>query len=199
VHWSLLIEFISALIFQWAALLTGGVVIAMVAVWEKFYGNIPPSAYLIVVVVTFVAACYLAWLKQKNAADAAECKIYVSQKRSEAKKQLATFHKEADKFIFSTLTRDSPQSEFDAWLSETNKWYNEVIAWVSKNLGEQALSKLTDIANPPIITWGRAINQNHNSTINNLIKIKENIGYLMESSAWDDFDTRVASSFKSCS
>ena len=124
----------------------------MIAIWERFIGDISPRIYKIVLVLTFFSACYIAWLQQRNIASAAECNIYVFQKRSEAKKQLAEFHMQADKFIFSSsLTKDSLQSEFDMWLAETNKWYAEVAKWVLENLGPQAIAKLKDVSNPPIV------------------------------------------------
>jgi hypothetical protein len=49
-----------------------------------------------------------------------------------------------------------------------------------------------------MMVWSNNISPEHNQKLNVIGKIKHNIGDLMDSSAWDDFDVRIAKSSDAC-
>jgi hypothetical protein len=174
------VAFIWAVGSHWVASMSGVVAIAAGVVQHFRRAKLPPLLWITVGTVCLFIASYQAWLDEHKAYEAAQCKIQTSQKRSEAKKQLADFFNQADRFIFANLTKASSENDVSAWTTDANKWIADVSQWAQENLGPQAVAKLNDITSQyPSVNLDRAINTNHNDSINKLIKIKQNIGNLM--------------------
>jgi hypothetical protein len=107
---------------------------------------------------------------------------------------LAVFARQAEAFIFANLPKNTSDKDMDAFFKQTNDWYISVQSWVGKYLGDTALVRLTDMAtDQPTVNWDRRVNEKHNTVINALIRIKQNIGILMSDSYWDDFNARTKS------
>ena len=64
------LAFVAALWHEWAVLLTGGSIIALLSLWN-FAGRkpVPQSANWLIVGITFILASFLAWRKQYLDAD----------------------------------------------------------------------------------------------------------------------------------
>jgi hypothetical protein len=62
-----IIDFLWAIISQWAVLLTGGIIIAALGAYERFQGrNVSLRTYLILANVFLLASCFWAWRDQHN-------------------------------------------------------------------------------------------------------------------------------------
>lgn len=128
---------------HWVALMSGGIVTVMMGVSERVIGrNVPLNAYLIVILLFVILACYLAWRDERNAS---------LTKQAESEKVIAELHGQLDerarqKEIREALGRflgqgkklqkmcsaevDPPPS------SEVQDWANEVGQWLWDNLGQ---------------------------------------------------------------
>lgn len=142
-------------------------------------------------------ASYQAWSDQRASYLAERCKIEKFEKRSAAKNQLAAFRKEADD-LMTALTKYSSTEDVKAWFSRENDWGWKVYPWTRDNLGEAAANKVLDKNGIPAEGWSNQISPEHNHKLGIINRIKQNIDALMESSAWDDFDIRVAKSIDAC-
>jgi hypothetical protein len=149
--------------------------------------------------LAFFYAGFSAWNDERNTDMAEKCKIEKSEDRSAARNQLAAFMQEAQKLSnVSVLTTNSSQEEVKAWFLETQNWQNQLYTWTKVNLGEAAATKVVDTLNMPSGSWSNQISPEHNQKLSVIAKIEHNIGDLMESSPWDDFDVRVAKSIDAC-
>jgi hypothetical protein len=117
------LTFVKAVIDQWAALTTGGVVIAVLALWERWHRPVPRKVYAGIVGVALVTAFYLTWAAER-------------QKYIELSQTLDTQHLEIVDLKFKKYARITKYS-LDAWVI---------------NRGPQATSNPVPIKNDPIYT-----------------------------------------------
>jgi len=184
--------FVWAVLHYWAAVVTGGVFALVLAVIEHKRGQISWGRYVLILALSVFVACYFAWREENLRRTRAECTIAIATERSNAKRKLADFYTHADDYIFGSAPPSSSPEDLSKWAQSTNEWYATVQVWVSENLGEAALAQLRDLVpQGPTLSWSRAVSPQHNAIINNMMKIKQNIGVLMSSSAWDDFTQRA--------
>ena len=60
-------NFIRAVLSHWVGLMSGGVIVVAVGVWERLAGrNVPLHVYLILVLLFIILACFLAWKDAHN-------------------------------------------------------------------------------------------------------------------------------------
>ena len=64
-------DFSKAVGRHWSALVTGGVVIGLMSIWQGTGHNIPPTVYWIVAMVALFVACFKAWEAERKAKEAA--------------------------------------------------------------------------------------------------------------------------------
>jgi hypothetical protein len=147
--------------------------------------------------LAFFYAGFSAWNDEHNTEMAEKCKIEKSEDRSAARNELAAFMKEAQE-LSTALTKNSSSEDVKTWFSKENDWEWKVYTWTRDNLGDAAAIKVIDKTGTPMMIWQNNISPEHNETLNTIGRIKHNISDLMDSSAWDDFDVRVAKSIDAC-
>jgi hypothetical protein len=66
VETSSVLSFVTAVADHWVTLVTGGLIIAALAVWERVRRQIPLKAYAVILVGAFFVACYQAWSDERE-------------------------------------------------------------------------------------------------------------------------------------
>ena len=189
-------NFISAVLSSWFTYVGAVVIVAgIIQYWAN--KRFLPKAWIAVGVICLFLASYQTWSDLRASYLAERCKIEKFENRSAAKNQLAAFRKEADD-LMTALTKDSSPEEVKAWFSSENDWEWKVYTWTRDNLGEAAATKILDKNGIFGAAWSNQISPEHNQKLGVINRIKQNIDALMESSAWDDFDVRVAKSIDAC-
>jgi hypothetical protein len=186
-----ILTFISAVVGHWLTIMTGiaSILIGLLQYWTN--KRLLPPAWIGVGILILFIATYQSWLEEHGEALNERCNIEKFERRSEEKNQLAAFMDEVDKLVYANLTHDTPPDQVSSWFSDSNKWIIRVHDWVKDNLGPAAVSKAMNVTNILPMNWDRAISPLHNSEINILSKIKQNLSDLIGSPSWDDFDTRI--------
>jgi hypothetical protein len=189
-------NFISAVLSSWFTYV-GAVVLVAGVISHLTNKRFLPNVWIAVGVICLFVACYQAWSDQRASYMAERCRIEKFEERSTAKRQLASFMNEASQ-LFGSLKISSSPDDVKAWFSHVDDWYNRAYIWTKDNLGEAAATKASDTMNMQTGAWSNQISPEHNQKLSTINKIKLNLGELMESSAWDDFDVRVAKSIHAC-
>lgn len=83
------------------------------------------------------------------------------------------------------LQKDASEADFKNYVAEVEAWVNETNNWIRVNLGDAASAKFLDIAAGSWLHWNRAINEQHNAVINDMVRWTGNLTKLIESDAWD--------------
>jgi hypothetical protein len=202
--------YLSAFLPKWWALVSGAALFGVERFADRFspslkkqLDRIPTGVRRFLEVSFFLIAFFYVgfsvWNDERTTYMAEKCKIEKFEKRSTARNQLATFMMEAQQLAsVSSLTKDSPQENVKAWFSSETSWETRLFTWTRDNLGEAAATKIVDTMNMPSGAWSNQTSPEHNQKLSVIAKIEHNIGDLMESSAWDDFDVRVAKSIDAC-
>ena len=60
------VAFVKAVVEQWATLMTGGVIVAALAVWERFRRPVPRKLYAAIVISALIVAFYQTWADEKQ-------------------------------------------------------------------------------------------------------------------------------------
>jgi hypothetical protein len=141
-----LLQFIGAVFSQWVALMTGGLIAFGLALWERWYGRISWGRYIAVLVVTVFVACYLTWFDEHQKRVSIECRLSVYQsaqnaRRSFVQTELQKFYSDAQTLLHKRITPD----EFPRWANDDRIYTDTLLEWVRKNMGDAALSKLSDM------------------------------------------------------
>jgi hypothetical protein len=184
---------------HWVALMSGVVAISAGVVQYARNKQFAPIIWVVIGLACLFFASYQAWRDQKIEAAEVQCKILKFERRSEAKNGLASLAEQANSLLSAKLTKGGDPEEYKNWTTDVEKWYANVRTWVATNLGNAAVTKATDTADIPMLFWSQGISQEHNNALSQIARVKKNLEELMESSAWDDFDIRVASSIVACS
>jgi len=64
-------DFSKAVGRHWSALVTGGVVIGLMSIWQGTGHSIPPTVYWLVAMIALFVACFKAWEAERKAKEAA--------------------------------------------------------------------------------------------------------------------------------
>jgi len=191
-------QYLLALVDHWAALMTGGILIAILALFERARGQaVSWRAYLLIAVVCFFVASFLAW-KDENAAKLhAECLLSHAQNAKEIRKRFVSQHLQSFLVRVTALRRHVDAAEFPAWIKENQTLGEEMFAWVKSNMGEGAAAKLIDMNGQ---TYDFAplgpVNADNLNILNGLNKIAGNLGTLQREPEWDTFQPPTATDCK---
>ena len=75
-------EFLRAVIRHWSSLVTGGVVIALMTVWQGTGHKIPPALYWVIAAAALFVACFKAWEEERSAKESALRQIASAQSQA---------------------------------------------------------------------------------------------------------------------
>jgi hypothetical protein len=176
--------FAGDLLDNWAAFMTGGIPVALLAIWERWRSrNVSFRFYAVVfLAVGFAAASFQTWRQERTAKIQAE--EFSSHSRSTTTTQhLQKYYAEASQFQREALAvANRPEDEFRALEARTDAWSKDAGGWILQNMGEAAYHRV-------IQTEGlRALNAETNDRVRlQLIMgaIRDNLANLLENSAWD--------------
>jgi hypothetical protein len=168
---------------HWAAFMTGGIPVAILAVWERWRNrNVTFRFYVaIFLVFGFVAASFQTWRDEYKA------RISAEQTRAHAaeKVQLQKFYTEGGDLLLRVIPKDISEVEFKKYQDECDAWLNRTVVWIGQNMGEAAKARFLDTASYVNWTSPNAVNQTHGNIINALVNYRKNLQVLIvEFDAW---------------
>jgi hypothetical protein len=174
-------QYFWALLSNWAAFMTGGFTAAAVLLVERLRGRqFALRTWLAVFVVFgFVAASYQTWHDQY---------VQQSQKsvlRAKHVAQLQEFWIVGGRILNENLTKDTSKDDFDKWVNSANMWVNDTAKWIGDNMGAAARERFLDTSGMMAMTYSRAISSEHNQAVQNIIRFRDNLRYLMDNESWD--------------
>lgn len=187
------LSFLIAVASNWGTLVTGGVLIGLLGVFER-WRNRPLAwrAYRWIAAGAVFVACYFAWSTEHDARvlaehnlKAAEAKLADRQLSNERLAQLQSFYEEVGPIIEANLPKDISAEDFDKWASTGQTWADTTATWIKENLGAAAAARFTDRTGALTFSYERAINPKHNAMINALTQLIKNLAALIETRSWD--------------
>lgn len=145
-------EFVVAVLQQWAALATGGVIVAVIGLYERASQKpVAGRLFWAGVIISLVAAVFLAWREERLTVERLNAQIVPGQRRKEARDHLSRLLRAKDKFV--ECLNDTDQipmvGNIDQWEEETRKYLRD-------NLGEAdeiLFMDTTGVPRPPIYKW----------------------------------------------
>jgi hypothetical protein len=186
-----LTQFIGDLLDNWAAFITGGIPVAILAIWERWRShNISFRFYAaLFLAFGFTAASFQTWRQEHVARVQVEQTISLARNRSATKAQLQKFYIELGALLDVQLKRDISPAEFESYKTESNRILNAQAQWIKDNLGDAALARFTDKSDMKAVQFEKAVNDVHNIMLMNQTRFIQNLKDLIESSAWDRTST----------
>ena len=185
-------SFLAAVASNWGALVTGGVLIGLLGVFEHRRDR-PLSwrAYRWIAAGAVFVASYLAWLAEYDARFVAERDLKAEQVKlpdrqlsNQKLAQLQTFYVEGGPIIYANLPKDISTENFEKWAAAQN-WADTTANWISGNLGSAAAARFTDRSGALSFSYSAAVNPKHEAIINGLTQLRKNLAVLIESRSWD--------------
>jgi sulfur relay (sulfurtransferase) DsrC/TusE family protein len=179
-------QYILNLFDHWAALMTGGIPVAILAAWERWRNrNVTFRFYVAVFLVFgFVAASFQTWRDEYTAKMAAERSIALARDHSAAKNQLQKFYTDGGRLL-RLLPKDISEDDFNKYVQECDAWLNHTAEWINKNMGEAATARFSDTVGVITYSSPNALNQAHGNIINGITNYRKNLQVLIvEFDAW---------------
>jgi hypothetical protein len=179
------IQFIGDLVDNWAAFMTGGIPVAVLAFWERWHSrNVSFRFYVAVFLgVGLAAASFQTWRQEHSAKIQAE--QLVRQSRSAAiSRQLQSYYAEASQFQreAAAVAGIGSEEEYNALKKEIDLWGKETGAWILQNLGEAAYHRVIQSEGLPNMN---TVSSERTQLMLVMSAIRDNLGKLLESPAWD--------------
>jgi hypothetical protein len=172
-----LLLYVWLLLEHWTAFVTGSVVTAVFYLFERLAARPVRLRTVVVVFVLFgfAIASYQTWHDQY------EQQTYKAALRAEHIAQLQKFWIEGGDLLKEDVTKDN----FDKWLDKANVWVDRTAKWVDGNMGAAARERFLDKSGMLAMSYSRALNQQHNTAIQNITRFLDNLRYLMDNESWD--------------
>jgi hypothetical protein len=189
----LFFSFLSAVASNWGTLVTGGALIGMLGVFER-WRNRPLSwrAYRWIAAGAVFVACYFSWLAEHDARNVTERDLKAAQDKSTDRQlsniklvQLQKFYGEAGPIIEANLPKDISTEDFEKWVTTAQAWADTTANWIDENLGPAAVARFTDRSGALTFSYSGAANPKHEAMINGLTQLRKNLATIIESRAWD--------------
>ncbi len=187
------LSFLYAVGSNWGALVTGGVLIGILGVFER-WRNRPLSwrAYRWIAAGAVFVACYFAWLAEHDARFSAEHDLRVSQDKlthqqldNQKLAQLQSLYAEVGPIIEANLPKDISTEDFEKWAAAAQNWADTTANWINANLGVAAAARFTDRSGALTFSYSRAVNSKHEAILNGLTQLRKNLTTIIESRSWD--------------
>jgi hypothetical protein len=110
-------------------------------------------------------------------------RLYQKYKRPPALEQLNKYYVEIGTLIEKRLQKDDLQA-FESYVKAVQEWVDAAGKWVGDNLGQAAQAKFLDRTGILSAYYSGAINDQHNTILQNLVKFRKNLAELIEKDAW---------------
>jgi hypothetical protein len=121
-------------------------------------------------------------LREKLVLAQAEAK---ADKRAEIRARLQQCYVTVGPIIQRSLPKDISPDDFNKYVAEADGWVSDCATWIDEHLGMPARERFLDRTEMMGASYNGAINERHNTVIQNLIRMRQNLMVLIESNAWD--------------
>lgn len=181
-------QYILSLFDHWAAFMTGGIPVALLAVWERWRNrNVTFRLYFgVFLVFGFVAASFQTWNEEHRARIAAEQTSAKTKNHAVEKAQLQKFYMEGGELLQKPITKETSDADFKIYENECNAWLNKTIVWIQENMGDAAKARFLDISGNLSFSYPNAKNEEHAHIISGINNFRKNLQVLIvEFDAWN--------------
>jgi hypothetical protein len=185
--WADIIQYAWDLLDHWSAFMTGGIPVAILAVWERWRSRNVSFRFYVAIFLGFgfAAASFQTW-RQENAGRLLAEQTDISARQRLAKKaELQKFFIEAGVLLNTPIDRAISDQDFKKYSDSVELWINTTGKWIRDNLGDAALAKFLDRSTTTFLMYDASVNTMHNNIINGLVSIRKNLSTLVETNAWD--------------
>jgi hypothetical protein len=108
-----------------------------------------------------------------------------AEQRKKTVAQLQEFYVEVGPIITRSLPKEISEADFKKYSDDADTWLTKVATWIQENMGVAARERFLDRTGMLAASWSGAVNERHNSIIQNLTQFRKNLLVLIESGAWD--------------
>jgi hypothetical protein len=140
---------------------------------------------LLTAVSTLGYAWYRAALTEQESAISKASSAAQKLKGDRAREALQRFYVEVGPIINRQLPKDISEEDFANYVLEADKWVTSTASWINENMGVAARERFLDRTGMNAVSFTAAVNNQHNSILTNLTRLRQNLSLLIESSAWE--------------
>jgi hypothetical protein len=176
--------FITDLLDNWAAFMTGGIPVAILAVWERWRSrNVSFRFYMAIFLgVGFAAASFQTW-RQEHAIRIQVEQLAPHSRSASTTQHLQKYYAEASQFQReAAAAANGPEDEFRILETKIDAWSKNTGGWILQNMGEAAYHRVIQSESLPNIA---AVGNDRVRVQLIMGTIRDNIGRLLENPAWD--------------
>jgi hypothetical protein len=173
---------------HWAAFMTGGAPVALLALWERWRNRNVSFRFYVAIFLGFgfAAASFQTWRDEYKARVIAEQTVAHSKQHAAEKAQLQKFYTDGGDLLNRNIPKNINDEDFKKYGDECDAWLNRTVEWIAQNMGEAAKARFLDTASYVTWTSPRAVNQTHGNIINALVNYRKNLQVLIvEFDAWN--------------
>jgi hypothetical protein len=180
-------KFLGDLLDNWAAFMTGGIPVALLAIWERWRSRNVSFRFYVAVFLGFgfAAASFQTWRHEQSTMNVAEQALLLTKNRAVTKAQLQQFYIEAGQLMGQQLDKSISDEDFKKYSDSVDAWLNKTAGWIENNLGPAATARFLDGSGSMSFTFTGAVNRQHNNIINSMTTFRKNLSILIETNAWD--------------
>jgi hypothetical protein len=166
------------------ALLTGGIGVVLLGLWERKHGQLTFRHYVALVIIALLPAAYQSWFDEHQLRTDAERKIEtfdnrMNQRRELVRSTLRRFYNEAQSLLWEKVTADS----FADWGQREIHFGEQAGQWITKNMGEASRAKFEDMSGLGL-NFDGSLSSQHLQARNWLNKVSRNLQDLQRPE-WD--------------
>jgi hypothetical protein len=175
-------QFIWDLLDHWSAIITGGIPVALLAIWERWRSRSVSFRFYIAVFLGFgfAAASFQTWRQEHFSRIQAE-QLMRHSRDAAITRQLQKYYAEASQFQreAAAFAVNGDEEQFNALKKKVDVWGKESGAWILQNMGEAAYHRVIQSDTLPNVYTERT------ELILVTGAVRDNLGKLLENTAWD--------------
>jgi len=181
--------FLWEVVTHWSGLMTGGIVIALLAMYEHWRGqSLRWGLFLVIATCAFIASSYFAWNdehEKRLGAEKVNERVLAVRDRQAIKAMLQRYYTDGGKLFDRQLDRNISTDEFNAYVANVNQWALYSSNGIEQTIGIGAKERFLDTSGQPSFAYQKAISEQHNNVLNYITHLRHNLVVLVESAAWD--------------
>jgi hypothetical protein len=112
-------------------------------------------------------------------------RLHARTSKSARKQDLQDFYVSVGPIITRQLPRDISESDLEKYTDEADLWVNSCASYINQEMGVAARERFLDRTGMAAASYSGAINDRHNTIIQNLTRFRKNLLVLIEGGAWD--------------
>jgi hypothetical protein len=179
-----IVQFADGLLDHWVAFATGSVLVMILGIWERAKNRTASFRFYVVVVLAFgfVVASFQTWRAEHAARVALQASPHW-ERSPDVARRLQQMYAEVSEFNRRSFAGiDGSNEDFKQLEKDVDSWSQENGKWILDNLGTAAYYRVIKNSGP----LPESTDANHQQRLLVVLQImQQNIGQLVESSAWD--------------